>query len=109
MKRIMIILIAGILSACASVQSDSSPTGLTFVHLNDTYRVGAVEDGKAGGFGRVVTIVKELKAQGRDVRVLHGGDFLYPSLESSLWQGMQMVEAMNFIDDVAPLYVCRCG
>ncbi len=105
MKRILIILIAGFLSACATTQSDSSPTGLTFVHLNDTYRVGAVEDGKAGGFGRVITVINELKGQGRDVRVLHGGDFLYPSLESSLWQGMQMVEAMNFIDDVAPLYV----
>jgi len=105
MKRILIIFIASFLSACAGMPGDSSPTGLTFVHLNDTYRVGAVEDGTAGGFGRVITVINELKAQGRDVRVLHGGDFLYPSLESNLWQGMQMVEAMNFIDDVAPMYV----
>ena len=79
--------------------------GLTFIHLNDTYRIGAVEDGKAGGFGRVVTILRELKQQGRDVRVLHGGDFLYPSLESQLWDGEQIVDAFNYMDDIAPMYV----
>jgi 2',3'-cyclic-nucleotide 2'-phosphodiesterase (5'-nucleotidase family) len=79
--------------------------GITFIHLNDTYRVGAVEDGSAGGFGRVVTLIRELQAEGRDVRILHGGDFLYPSLESQLWQGMQIVDAFNFMDAVAPMYV----
>ena len=32
---------------------------------------------------------------------LHGGDFLYPSLESQLWNGEQMIEALNFLDDLA--------
>ena len=91
-------------SACASTSNEQS-TGLTFIHLNDTYRVGAVEDGKRGGFSRAVTLVRELQAQGRDVRVLHGGDFLYPSLESNLWDGQQMVEAMNFVNAIAPMYV----
>ena len=106
MKRISILLLSLFLLACAGgppVSKES--TGLTFVHLNDTYRVGAVEDGNAGGFGRVVTVVRELQAKGRDVRILHGGDFLYPSLESSLWQGAQMVEAFNFMDAIAPMYV----
>ena len=90
--------------ACgAPVESQGS--GLTFIHLNDTYRVGAVEDGKAGGFGRVVTLIRDLQAQGRDVRILHGGDFLYPSLESQLWHGEQMVDAFNFMDAIAPMYV----
>ncbi len=80
-------------------------SGITFIHLNDTYRIGAVEDGEAGGFGRVVTLIRELQAEGRDVRILHGGDFLYPSLESQLWRGMQIVEAFNFMDAVAPMYV----
>jgi 5'-nucleotidase len=39
------------------------------------------------------------------VHILHGGDFLYPSLESQLWDGLQMVDAMNFIDAVAPLHI----
>jgi len=78
---------------------------LTFIHLNDTYRIDAVEEGRRGGFGRVATIVRQLQSEGRDVHILYGGDFLYPSLESQLWHGEQMVEAMNFLDALAPMYV----
>jgi 2',3'-cyclic-nucleotide 2'-phosphodiesterase (5'-nucleotidase family) len=94
------------LAACAATPESTAEktTGLTFIHLNDTYRVGAVEDGKLGGFGRVVTMIREAQAEGREVRVLHGGDLLYPSLESQLWNGLQMVEALNFIDALAPVY-----
>jgi len=95
-----------LLMACSAVSDEQQASrGLTFIHLNDTYRVGAVEDGTAGGFGRVVTLIRELQAEGRDVRILHGGDFLYPSLESQLWNGMQMVDALNFMDALAPMYV----
>lgn len=94
-----------LLTACASTSEVSNEGVLTFIHLNDTYRVDAVEEGRRGGFGRVATVVRQLKARGNDVRILHGGDFLYPSLESQLWNGEQMVEAMNFLDDLAPMYV----
>ena len=102
----IVILVFVCLAACsANTDQDLGPSGLTFIHLNDTYRVGAVESGNAGGFGRVVTIVRALQKQGRDVRILHGGDFLYPSLESQLWNGEQMVDALNYLDDIAPLYL----
>jgi 5'-nucleotidase len=91
------------LSACVAQEEAPDPV-LSFLHLNDTYRVDAVEEGRRGGFGRVVSIVRDLKSAGHDVHILHGGDFLYPSLESQLWNGEQMVEAMNFLDDLAPLY-----
>ncbi|MDH5455664.1 MAG: metallophosphoesterase, partial [Gammaproteobacteria bacterium] len=105
MKKItsLLAVAALLLVACATTPTGQS-SGLTFLHLNDTYRVDAVEDGTAGGLSRVVTLVRELQAQGRDVRILHGGDFLYPSLESQLWDGLQMVDAMNFLNGVAPLY-----
>lgn len=106
MKRISLIWAIYLLTACAATQLPASESpGLTFVHLNDTYRVGAVEGGNVGGFGRVVTVIKELQAEGKDVRILHGGDFLYPSLESQLWNGMQMVDAFNFMDAIAPMAV----
>ncbi len=98
-----VLVIAGCTANSESTADESA--GLTFIHLNDTYRVGAVEDGKRGGFGRVVTIIRELQAAGREVHITHGGDFLYPSLESQIWRGMQMVEAMNYLDDLAPMYV----
>ena len=78
---------------------------ISFIHLNDTYRIDAVEDGTRGGFGRVATVVKNLKNQGNAVRILHGGDFLYPSLESQLWNGEQMIEAFNFLNALAPMFV----
>jgi len=94
------------LTACAATPESTADhsSRLTFIHLNDTYRVGAVEDGNKGGFGRVVTLIRDLQGEDRDVRILHGGDFLFPSLESQLWSGMQMVDALNYIDDLAPLY-----
>ena len=94
-----------VLFAVAPGSDAADENSLTFIHLNDTYRVDAVEEGRRGGFGRVATLVRQLLAQGKDVRILHGGDFLYPSLESALWDGEQMVQAMNFLDDLAPLYV----
>jgi 2',3'-cyclic-nucleotide 2'-phosphodiesterase (5'-nucleotidase family) len=105
-RRLLIAAYALFLVACGTAPQESAHSpGITFVHLNDTYRVGAVEDGGAGGFGRVVTVIRELQAEGRDVRILHGGDFLYPSLESQLWQGLQIVDAFNFMDALAPMYV----
>jgi 5'-nucleotidase len=101
---VLIILLAGCSSRSESTAVEPSGT-LTFIHLNDTYRIDAVEEGKAGGFGRVVTIVRELQMKGNDVRILHGGDFIFPSLESQLWNGEQMVDALNFLDAVAPTYV----
>ena len=106
MKRISLLLVNLGLVACAAVSPPVADSpGLTFVHLNDTYRIDAVEDGKTGGFSRVVTIIRALQADGRDVRILHGGDFLYPSLESQLWNGLQMVDAFNLMDAIAPMYV----
>jgi len=103
-----ILLVASMfLTACAVTPESTADNSsrLTFIHLNDTYRVGAVEDGKKGGFGRVVTLIRGLQSEGRDVRILHGGDFLFPSLESQLWSGMQMVDALNYLDGLAPMYV----
>jgi 5'-nucleotidase len=104
-NKILFPVILVIASCAATHQStaDQSPQ-LSFIHLNDTYRVGAVEDGKRGGFGRVVTVIRELQASGNEVRILHGGDFLYPSLESQLWNGLQMVDAMNYLDYLAPMH-----
>lgn len=107
-KPVLLLWVIFSIAACAHQQprpaSEDSGAALTFVHLNDTYRVDAVEEGDRGGFSRVASLVRALEAAGHDVRILHGGDFLYPSLESQLWEGEQMIEAMNFLDNLAPLY-----
>lgn len=107
-RRLYCLLLVVALTGCATSGRDTGVAdapALTFIHLNDTYRVGAVEDGKRGGFGRVATILRDLGNDGRELRVTHGGDFLYPSLESQLWDGEQMVDALNFLDALAPVYV----
>ncbi len=96
-----------VVASCGGADDAHVPKsdGLTFFHMNDTYRIGTVESGAAGGFGRVVTLIREVQQQGRTVRILHGGDFLYPSLESQLWHGEQMIDAFNYMDDIAPMYL----
>ena len=91
--------------ACACSRTAEEAPDLTVIHLNDVYRIDAVEDGNRGGMSRVATIVRRLQADGRQIRITHGGDFLYPSLESQLWAGEQMIEAMNFLHDLAPMLV----
>ena len=110
MKRIVFSALLGFVlcAGCndsASAGTESADSTLTFIHINDTYRIDAVEDGNRGGFARVATVVNELKKEGRDVYILHGGDFLYPSLESQIWNGEQMVEAFNYLDSLAPMLV----
>ena len=106
-RIILPVLLAILLAACASTSEPVSlpSAGLTFIHMNDTYRVADVEDGTRGGFGRLTTVIRQLQAEGREVHVLHGGDLLSPSLESQIWYGGQMVEALNFTDSLAPTYL----
>ena len=101
------ILLSLLLVACATTNpvGTDQDRGFTIIHMNDTYRIADVEDGKRGGFGRVVTVLRELQAEGREVHVTHGGDLLFPSLESQIWFGGQMVRALNFVDDLAPVYL----
>lgn len=106
MKIRLLFLSLFLVAACAGTPAttDDSSTGLTFIHMNDTYRVADVEDGTRGGFGRLTTVIRQIQAEGRDVHVLHGGDLLSPSMESEIWFGGQMVDALNFIDRLAPTY-----
>ena len=105
---VILVILAFILGWCQTSANESKPvTELIIVQLNDIYRLDAVRAGKRGGLARVVTLLRQLKAQNPQVPVivLHAGDFLSPSLESNLFHGRQMIDAMNFINDIAPLYV----
>ena len=68
-KRHYFLLSFVFLVACASVASPpddpAQSNSLTFIHLNDTYRVDAVEEGRRGGFGRAVEFAR---VSGRDQR-----------------------------------------
>jgi 5'-nucleotidase len=91
-------------SRTGSAETSKPSTELVIVQLNDIYRLDAVRAGKRGGLARVVSLIRRLKEQNSQVIVLHAGDFLAPSLESDVFHGSQMIDAMNFINDIAPLY-----
>jgi 2',3'-cyclic-nucleotide 2'-phosphodiesterase (5'-nucleotidase family) len=66
--------------------------------INDVYRIEGVEDGQAGGLPRVRTLREELERNHPDLLLLHGGDFLFPSFASRLFQGEQMIAVLNALD-----------
>ncbi len=72
-----------------------------FLHLNDVYEIGALENGKVGGLARVSTIKQRLLKENPNVFTVLAGDFLSPSVigtlkyEGSGIKGRQMVETMN--------------
>ncbi len=68
---------------------------LTILHLADVYSATPVDGGKRGGLARVAALRKELAAERRNVLVTLGGDFLSPSVASSIFQGEQMIAALG--------------
>ena len=77
---------------------------LTLLQINDVYVTAPVDDGKAGGLARVASLIRQLRAQGRTVVTTLPGDFFSPSVASGVFQGKQMVAALNAMGlDIATL------
>jgi 5'-nucleotidase len=68
-------------------------TPLTFVQINDVYSTVPVDG--LGGLARVATYKRQLAAAGRTPLLVIAGDFLSPSVASSVFKGEQMVAALN--------------
>ncbi|HET9983227.1 MAG TPA: 5'-nucleotidase C-terminal domain-containing protein [Longimicrobiales bacterium] len=97
-------VVALLAPAFAAAQQRGRTPELTVIQLNDIYRIDGVQQGRAGGPGRVATLISRAEAEtGRPVVVLHAGDFIAPSLESRYFRGRQMIDAMNLLDARAPL------
>ncbi|MBW3624227.1 MAG: nucleoside hydrolase [Armatimonadetes bacterium] len=101
-------LFTGLLSPLALRADDipASRTGapLTILQINDVYVAAPLEGGKVGGLARVAALKKQLSGPGRAVVVVLPGDFLSPSVASSIFKGKQMVDALNAMGlDIATL------
>jgi 2',3'-cyclic-nucleotide 2'-phosphodiesterase (5'-nucleotidase family) len=84
---------------------DHGPAGavagrrLAVIALNDVYRVAASPENPEGGLARVATLARDLDRQGHDVIVTLAGDFVSPSLETTLGSaGRHMIDALNAIE-----------
>ncbi len=80
------------------------PIEFIVVQLNDVYEISPLDGGRVGGMARVATVVNQLRAKNPNTIAILSGDFLNPSLISSLdgdpggttkIAGEQMVAAMN--------------
>lgn len=71
---------------------------VTFVAVNDIYRLDGVAEGRSGGLGRVRTLRSWIERDAPDAILLHAGDFLSPSLIGKVFKGEQMIDALNHLD-----------
>jgi 5'-nucleotidase len=100
MKRTLLVLCALIVcfgrADFARQEEPSSPRArapLTILQLNDVYSATPVDG--AGGLARVATLKQQLASAGRTPLLVLAGDFLSPSVASSVFKGEQMVAALN--------------
>ncbi len=100
-----------VLGACASAPAPQSaptvpePAGKTpatrtavLMSINDVYRIEGLNQGTVAGLARIRALRKELAGQYPDLLLFHGGDFLFPSFASRMYNGEQMVALMNDLD-----------
>ncbi len=83
-----------------SCQKKITQKSFVILAINDVYRAEGLDNGKVGGLARVKTLRDQLLAQGKDVVLLHAGDFLQPSFSSRVNKGAAMIDAMNQLDGI---------
>jgi len=66
---------------------------VTFLQINDVYSTVPIDG--AGGLARVATIKQQLAAAGGTPFLVLAGDFLSPSVSSTVFKGAHMVAALN--------------
>ena len=98
-RSILFALVALIFAATSTLAEQEEPGApranapVTFLQINDVYQTAPVDN--LGGLARVATIKRRLKDEGRTPFLVLAGDFLSPSVASSVFKGEQMVAALN--------------
>lgn len=80
---------------------------LTFLTVNDVYRVEGLNEGRSGGLARVRTLRQWIERDAPNAILLHAGDFLSPGLVSRETRGAAMIEALNSLDGDAKAFDTR--
>lgn len=102
-RRFVALLVAaacvcGVLAPVRGLAQDdeASPRNrapLTFLQINDVYSTLPVDG--LGGLARVATVKQRVSSPARTTLLVMAGDFLSPSVASSVFKGEQMVAALN--------------
>src|SRR5262249_14597104 len=91
-----VVAVAALSTLRAQQEDPNSPraqAALSFLQINDVYQTTAVDG--AGGLARVATLKQRLSANGHPTLLVLAGDFLSPSVSSSVFKGEQMIAALN--------------
>ena len=83
------------------------PRTVTFLAINDIYRLEGVAENTSGGLTRVRTLRKAIERDAPNAILLHAGDFLSPSLVSRMFKGAQMIDVLNNLDGDANAFDAR--
>jgi len=93
--------------AVGNRQSQQSARHLTFLAVNDIYRLDGIAEGKIGGLTRVRTLRTWIERDAPNAILLHAGDLLSPSLASKVFKGEQMIDVLNNLDGDAKAFDSR--
>ena len=87
------LVLAGPARAQEEPNSPRFTAPFTILQINDVYTTVPVDG--VGGLARVATLKARIQAAGRTPLLMIAGDFLSPSVASSVFKGEQMVAALN--------------
>jgi 2',3'-cyclic-nucleotide 2'-phosphodiesterase (5'-nucleotidase family) len=97
-QTLMSMLAAGASLAAPGALAEAAAARLTFLLINDVYRISENQEGR-GGMARFAAAVKaereRARSQDRRLICVHAGDTLSPSLLSSFDQGAHMIDLFN--------------
>ena len=96
----VVAVVAGLLWLCGCLGGAGKDGArvATILAVNDIYRIDGVGEKQTGGLHRLRTLRKAVEKEAGKALLLHAGDFLSPSLESRVFRGEQMIDAMNNLD-----------
>ncbi|MFN3658882.1 MAG: bifunctional metallophosphatase/5'-nucleotidase [Pseudolabrys sp.] len=100
-------LVLALVAGLAPASFAREPRTVTFLAINDIYRLEGVADNTSGGLTRVRTLRRAIERDAPNAILLHAGDFLSPSLVSRMFKGAQMIDVLNNLDGDANAFDAR--
>lgn len=94
---VVLCTIAFVSADARAQQKQPVQTKITILQLNDVYEISPVDRGQRGGMARVATLLKQIRAASPNTLFLIAGDFISPSVASRVFEGRQMVDALNAV------------
>src|ERR1700754_5215944 len=92
----LLLFISAIFSIAAQEKTQCN-IKVTLLQVNDVYQFAPVDQGKSGGLGRVLTLIKPIREKNPNTLFMLAGDTISPSVESITYKGAQMIEAWNAV------------